>query len=257
MRVVAEVGSGQEALEAIRREQPEVALVDYQLPDIDGVGCCACRGSRRAGYARCAAVGPHRQFAGLSSSEGGSRRVPVQGRSAFGHRRERAKAARGQVVVPTELAAGLAGEIRVRAQSSVPALSDRERQVLQGFARGLSVPQVAQELFIGVSHGQDPHPAAVREAGGVRPGGGGGRSNAPGPAGVGSGGLPRTGEPAGRSPGNLVRSCECGEAARLLARACSASTRVPLTSLSRLANQRSLVGGLTLASPGVESQLVS
>ena len=61
------------------------------------------------------------------------------------------KAARGQIVVPAELAAGLAGEIRLRAQSSAPALSNRERQVLQGFARGLSIPQVAQELFLGVS----------------------------------------------------------------------------------------------------------
>ena len=50
-----------------------------------------------------------------------------------------------------DLAAGLAGEIRLRAQASGPALSERERQVLQAFARGLSVPQVAAELFLGVS----------------------------------------------------------------------------------------------------------
>jgi two-component system nitrate/nitrite response regulator NarL len=30
-------------------------------------------------------------------------------------------------------------------------LSERERQVLAGFARGLSIPQVAAELVIGVS----------------------------------------------------------------------------------------------------------
>ena len=43
------------------------------------------------------------------------------------------------------------GSIRMRAQTSGPALSERERQVLQGFARGLSVPQMAAELFLGVS----------------------------------------------------------------------------------------------------------
>jgi two-component system nitrate/nitrite response regulator NarL len=59
--------------------------------------------------------------------------------------------ARGRTVVPPEVAAGLAGEIRLRAQSSGPVLSERERQVLQAFARGLSVPQVAAELFLGVS----------------------------------------------------------------------------------------------------------
>jgi two-component system nitrate/nitrite response regulator NarL len=59
--------------------------------------------------------------------------------------------AKGRTVVPAELAAGLAGEIRMRAKDSGPVLSERERQVLQAFARGLSVPQVAGELFIGVS----------------------------------------------------------------------------------------------------------
>ena len=59
--------------------------------------------------------------------------------------------AKGRTVVPAELAAGLAGEIRMRAKDTGPVLSERERQVLQAFARGLSVPQVAGELFIGVS----------------------------------------------------------------------------------------------------------
>jgi two-component system nitrate/nitrite response regulator NarL len=59
--------------------------------------------------------------------------------------------AKGRTVVPAELAAGLAGEIRMRAKDQGPVLSERERQVLQAFARGLSVPQVAGELFIGVS----------------------------------------------------------------------------------------------------------
>jgi two-component system nitrate/nitrite response regulator NarL len=59
--------------------------------------------------------------------------------------------AKGRTVVPAELAAGLAGEIRMRAKDQGPVLSERERQVLRAFARGLSVPQVAGELFIGVS----------------------------------------------------------------------------------------------------------
>jgi two-component system nitrate/nitrite response regulator NarL len=61
------------------------------------------------------------------------------------------RAAKGGVVVPPELAAGMAEEIRLRGQPPGPALSDREREVLAGFARGLSIPQVAAELFIGTS----------------------------------------------------------------------------------------------------------
>ncbi|MEO8907327.1 MAG: response regulator transcription factor, partial [Microbacteriaceae bacterium] len=59
--------------------------------------------------------------------------------------------AKGGTVVPPELTAGLADQIRLRAQPKGPVLSERERQVLEGFARGLSVPQLASELFIGAS----------------------------------------------------------------------------------------------------------
>jgi two-component system nitrate/nitrite response regulator NarL len=38
IEVVAEAGDGREALEAIHREDPDVALVDYEMPDIDGLG---------------------------------------------------------------------------------------------------------------------------------------------------------------------------------------------------------------------------
>ena len=38
IEVVAEVGDGRAALEVIRRAAPDVALVDYEMPDIDGLG---------------------------------------------------------------------------------------------------------------------------------------------------------------------------------------------------------------------------
>ena len=36
-RVVGEAGTGREALETIRDQDPDVALVDFQMPDMDGV----------------------------------------------------------------------------------------------------------------------------------------------------------------------------------------------------------------------------
>ena len=43
---------------------------------------------------------------------------------------------------------GRSGDAPIR---PVPVLSERERQVLQAFARGRSIPQVADELMIGAS----------------------------------------------------------------------------------------------------------
>ena len=61
------------------------------------------------------------------------------------------KVAQGGTVVPPELTAGLAEQIRLRGQSDGPVLSPRELQVLQGFARGLSIPALAAELYLGPS----------------------------------------------------------------------------------------------------------
>ena len=151
VEVVAEAGDGHAALEAIREHRPDVALVDYQMPGVDGLGVVhavvreelATRVLLLSAFSDGAVV-----FAALQ--EGAAGYLPKDAR-----RSEIIEAvlavARGETVVPGELAAGLAGEIRLRAESSAPALSGRERQVLEAFARGRSIPQVAQELLIGVS----------------------------------------------------------------------------------------------------------
>ena len=49
------------------------------------------------------------------------------------------------------LAAGLAGEIRRRAEPAGPVLSPREREVHNLIAKGSSVPAIAAELFLAPS----------------------------------------------------------------------------------------------------------
>jgi two-component system nitrate/nitrite response regulator NarL len=149
--VVAEVGDGRDALEVIRREQPDVALVDYEMPDIDGLGVVRAI-IRDKLPTRVVLLSAHTDSAVVfrALEEGAA------GYLAKDARRSEIVAAvldvaRGRTVLPPELAAGLAGEIRLRAQEQRPALSERERQVLAAFARGLSVPQVAAELYLGVS----------------------------------------------------------------------------------------------------------
>ena len=151
IEVVGEVGDGRAALEAIRRDAPDVALVDYEMPDIDGLG--VVKAVVRDGLTtRVLLLSAHTESAVVFQAveEGAAGYLSKDARRA-----EIVEAvvdvARGRTVVPPELAAGLAGEIRMRAQTQGPALSERERQVLQAFARGMSVPQVAAELFLGVS----------------------------------------------------------------------------------------------------------
>jgi two-component system, NarL family, nitrate/nitrite response regulator NarL len=54
-------------------------------------------------------------------------------------------------VVSPALVAGLAGEIRRRAEPRGPVLSAREREVLSRIASGQSIPAIAQELYVAPS----------------------------------------------------------------------------------------------------------
>lgn len=151
IEVVAEVGDGREALDVIHSESPDVALVDYEMPELDGLD--VVRAVARDGLRTRVLV--------LSAHTDSGRIYEVLEAGAAGYLPKDArrteiieavlKAARGETVIPTEIAGGLAGEIRLRAQRTGPTLSLRERQVLEGFARGRSIPQVAAELMIGAS----------------------------------------------------------------------------------------------------------
>jgi two-component system nitrate/nitrite response regulator NarL len=149
--VIAEAEDGREALDAIRRDQPDVAVVDYQMPGLDGLAIVRAV-VRDKLTTRVLLLSAHtdsgRVFDALQEGAAGYL-------SKDARRSEIIDAvltvARGETVIPAALAGGLAGEIRLRAQPAGPALSERERQVLQAFARGRSIPQVAEELVIGVS----------------------------------------------------------------------------------------------------------
>jgi two-component system nitrate/nitrite response regulator NarL len=151
IEVVAEAGDGREALEVIARERPAVALVDYQMPDMDGLALVhavvrdglATRVLLLSAFTDSQIVFEALQegAAGYMSKDASRDQIVDAVLSV----------ARGGTVLPPELASGLAGEIRLRGQSQAPALSEREQQVLQGFARGQSIPQIASELYVAPS----------------------------------------------------------------------------------------------------------
>lgn len=151
VEVVGEAGDGREGLEVIRTEQPDVAVVDYQMPDVDGLG--VVHAVTREGLATrtlllSAVTDSAVVFQALEEGAGGylskdARRADIVDAVL--------RVAKGGTVVPPELTAGLAEQIRLRREREGPALSEREQQVLEGFARGLSIPQLAAELYLGAS----------------------------------------------------------------------------------------------------------
>lgn len=149
--VVAEAEDGTSALAAIKQHHPAVALLDYRMPGMDGAQVAAAV-VRDELPTRVLLVSAHDEPSIVfhAIEEGAAGFLPKESSRA-----EIVAAvlncARGQDVLPAGLAAGLAGEIRRRAEPAGPALSPREREVLNLIAGGKSIPAIAAQLFLAPS----------------------------------------------------------------------------------------------------------
>lgn len=149
--VVAEAEDGTEALGLIREHRPQVAVLDYRMPGMDG-GEVAAAVNRDELPTRVLLVSAHDESAIVY-------KALQQGAAGFlskeSTRSELVSAvvrcSKGKDVLDPELAAGLASEIRRRNEPDVPALSPREREVLKLIAAGRSIPAMAKELFLAPS----------------------------------------------------------------------------------------------------------
>ena len=151
VEIVAEAGDGRAALAEIEQHEPDVALLDYKLPGLDGVAITHAvvrdglptRVLLLSAFTESGVV-----FKALETGAAGF--VPKEAR------REQIvdavlACARGENVLPTDLASGLVSEIRLRAVDDAPALTERESQILRLIAKGKSLPDIAGELFLGVT----------------------------------------------------------------------------------------------------------
>ncbi len=151
VEVVAEADDGVAALDAIRTHLPQVALLDYRMPGMDGAEVAAAV-KRDELPTRVLLLSAHDESAIVYKAlqEGAAGFLPKEST-----RSELVNAvldcAKGRDVVAPSLAAGLVGEIRKRAEPEGPVLSPREREVLTMIAAGSSIPAMAKELFLAPS----------------------------------------------------------------------------------------------------------
>jgi two-component system nitrate/nitrite response regulator NarL len=151
IEVVAEADDGLAALDLIKTHLPQVALLDYRMPGMDGAEVAAA--VRRDDLpTRVLLVSAHDESAIVyrALQEGAAGFLPKEST-----RSELVNAvlicAKGKDVIAPDLAAGLAGEIRRRNEPDVPVLSPREREVLKLIAGGSSIPAIAKQLYLAPS----------------------------------------------------------------------------------------------------------
>jgi two-component system nitrate/nitrite response regulator NarL len=151
IQVVGEASDGEQALELINALRPDVALLDLRMPGLDGAQVAAAllrqgvptRVLLLSAYTESEVVYQALQLGAAGYLPKESSRAQIVAAVL--------DCAAGKDVLATDLASGLAAEIRRRAAPSGPTLSAREREVLQLIAAGESVPTIAKELFLAPS----------------------------------------------------------------------------------------------------------
>ena len=149
--VVSEVADGRAALEQIQERRPDVALLDYKLPELDGLAVTNAVVREQL---------PTRVLLVSAFTDSGVvYRALETGAAGFVSKEARREqivdavlaCSRGENVVPPDVAAGLVSEIRLRRQSDTPALTQREQEILHLIAAGKSLPEIAKELYLGLT----------------------------------------------------------------------------------------------------------
>jgi two-component system, NarL family, nitrate/nitrite response regulator NarL len=146
--LVGQAGDGREALEAIGAEQPDVALIDRTLTGLSGkqvLNAVARDGLRTRVVLIAAHAEPGEVYAALADGAAGYLTKEADARELCD---AITAVARGKTVLASELQAGVAGEIRLRAPHDRPVMSERERETLTLIAEGFSAPQIGRALHL-------------------------------------------------------------------------------------------------------------
>lgn len=148
IEVVAEAGSGEDAVRLALELVPDVVLMDLRMPGVDGVEATE----------RIRAEAPDVRVLVFTTYETDDSILGAIEAGASGYLLKAAPAeellagvravAAGETVLGPSIAAKLVNRVR---QAPAPALSTRQLEVLRLVAAGKSNPEIAAELFIGES----------------------------------------------------------------------------------------------------------
>jgi two-component system nitrate/nitrite response regulator NarL len=150
LELVSRTADGREALAEIERLAPAVAVIDVELAGLDGRR--VLNAVRRDGLTT--------GIVFLSATIDSATAYQMVEAGAAGYLSKDADAdeiceaitrvAAGEAVLARQVQTGIAAEIRLRASRDRPVLSGREREILALVAQGMTAPDIAKRLHLGV-----------------------------------------------------------------------------------------------------------
>ncbi|UJA21982.1 response regulator transcription factor [Thermoleophilia bacterium SCSIO 60948] len=149
LELVGEAGDGRGALEEIRRTEPDVAVLDIRMPELDGTEVLSKLRSERAATEVLF-------ISAFMESELAYQTVAAGAKGYLSKEASRQEicdaivtVASGRTALAPEVQAGLASEIRDRElQPAKPELTAREAEVLELIADGLSAPAIGRRIHL-------------------------------------------------------------------------------------------------------------
>jgi two-component system nitrate/nitrite response regulator NarL len=148
LELVGEAADGRRALALIKELRPDVAVLDVKMPGLDGLQVANAVG-RDALDTRVLMLSAFmdRQivFQAVAAGAAGylskdADRLEITDAILAVHR--------GETVLAPKVQAGIAAEVRSRWRPDMPSLSERERQVLEMIAEGMSAPEIGRRLYL-------------------------------------------------------------------------------------------------------------
>lgn len=148
MQVVAQAANGREAVALARKHRPNVALLDINMPEMDGVEA-ARRISAGLPQTGVIILTMYRRddyiFEAIKAGASGYLLKEVELSELV--RAVRA-VARGEAVIDAAIAGRVMAELRTGAAPAENPLSDRDVEILQLLAQGKSNQEIADQLFL-------------------------------------------------------------------------------------------------------------
>jgi two-component system, NarL family, nitrate/nitrite response regulator NarL len=146
--LIGQAEDGREALGAIRQDAPDVAVLDVEMPSMGGVDVVRAV-NRDALGTRIVLLSAHLESDTVYAAvQAGVRAYLSKAWPAERICDALLAVARGDVILPNEVQAGLAAAIRNNAAGAQIHLTPRERDVLAGLVRGQSAPAIGADLHV-------------------------------------------------------------------------------------------------------------
>ncbi|HUQ63123.1 MAG TPA: response regulator transcription factor [Acidimicrobiales bacterium] len=146
--VVGEAGNGAEAVRAAEELRPDVVLMDVSMPLLNGVAAARLV-RQRVPECQVVMLTMHAEADVMADAiQAGAVGYLVKDCSTEEVAAAVRMAASGEGALSAELATSMLAEVQRETEDDDPGISPREEEVLQLVANGLSLPEVAQTLFI-------------------------------------------------------------------------------------------------------------